>query len=223
MPTPQLFIGLYTEGTTDIRFFKSVVKRTFDDISFECFSQIEILDIQVIDKMVGLAFNESIIEASRKGVNDFGIEILCVHVDADDNNDAAVFRDKINPVLCEVESSADDICKIIVPVVPVQMTESWMLADKELLKKEIGTKKSDKELDIYKKPESYSDPKAIIENAIRIALQERSRRHRKELTIADLYLSMGQSIPIDKLKLIPSYIRFQENVRIALRKLNYLQ
>lgn len=50
MPTPQLFIGLYTEGTTDIRFFKSVVKRTFDEISFECFNQIEILDIQVIDK-----------------------------------------------------------------------------------------------------------------------------------------------------------------------------
>ena len=98
-----------------------------------------------------------------------------------------------------------------------------MLADKELLKKEIGTKKSDKELDIYKKPESYSDPKTIIENAIRIALQERTKRHRKELTIADLYLSMGQSIPIDKLKSIPSYIRFQDNVRNAFRKLNYLQ
>lgn len=222
MPIPQLLIGLYTEGTTDIRFFKSVVKRTFDEISLECSSQIEIYDIQIIDKIMGLAFNESVIEASRKGIDDFGITILCVHVDADDNSDQNIFQNKIKPALRAVENSIDDICKIIVPVVPVQMTESWMLADKELFKREIGTNKSDEELDICRNPESYSDPKTTIKNAIRIALQERTRRHRNELTIADLYLSMGQSISIEKLKQIPSYIKFQENVRDALRKLNYL-
>jgi hypothetical protein len=222
MPISQLFIGLFTEGTTDIRFFKSIVKRTFDEISFECSSQIEIYDIQIINKTVGLDFNGSVIEASRKGINEFGITILCVHVDSDNDSDQNVFRDKINPALEAIENSVDDICKVIVPVVPVQMTESWMLADKALFKKEIGTNKSDQELDIYKDPESYSDPKTTIENAIRIALQERTRRHRKELTIADLYLSMGQSISIEKLKKIPSYIKFQENVRNAFKKLNYL-
>jgi hypothetical protein len=222
MPISQLFIGLFTEGTTDIRFLESVVKRTFEEISFECSGQIEISAIQTIGKTIGLSFNESVIEASRKGVNDFGITILCIHVDADNKSDKNAFQNKFNPTLSKIESIKDDICKIIVPVIPIQMTEAWMLADKILFKKEIGTNKTDQELYIYKAPEDYSDPKATIENAIRIALQERRRRHRKELTIADLYLSMGQSISIDKLKLIPSYIKFQDNVRNALKKLNYL-
>ena len=31
----QLFIGLITEGPTDVRFLQSVVERTFIDVAFE--------------------------------------------------------------------------------------------------------------------------------------------------------------------------------------------
>lgn len=222
MPTPQLLIGLYTEGPTDVRFLESIIKRTFEEISFECSGQIEISDIQIIDKITGLSFHESIIEASRKGVDIFGITILCVHVDTDNNSYENVFRNKITPALSAIENAENDICKVIVPVVPVKMTEAWMLVDKTLFKREIGTTKTDQELDIYKEPEQYADPKSTIEKVIRIALQERTRRHRKELTISDLYLSMGQSISIDKLKQIPSYNKFQDYIRSAFKKLNYL-
>jgi hypothetical protein len=221
MPTPQLFIGLYTEGTTDIRFLASVVKRTFEEISFGCSSQIEISDIKTV-KINKTSFVEDIIKVSRKGVDDFGMIVLCVHVDADNCSDENVYQYKINQALTALENTEEDICKIIVPIVPVQMTESWMLADKNLLRKEIGTNKDDHELDIYKLPEQYSDPKATIEGAIRIAQQERSRRRRKELNISDLYLPIGQSVSIEKLKQIPSYNKFQDNIRNAFRKLNYL-
>jgi hypothetical protein len=221
MPVPQLFIGLFTEGTTDIRFLRNIVKRTFDEISFECQGQIEISEIQII-KITKSSFVEDVINASRKGVNDFGILILCVHADADDSNDDAVYKYKMNPALSGIENVEDDICKTIVPIVPVRMTEAWMLADKTLLKKEIGTTKTDQELGIYREPEQYSDPKETIENAIRTARQERTKRHRKDLTISDLYLSIGQSISIDKLKQLSSYNKFQENIRSAFEKLNYL-
>jgi hypothetical protein len=221
MPTPQLLIGLYTEGPTDIRFLKNVVARTFEEISFECSSQIEISDIQTIE-ITKSSFVENVISASRRGVNDFGMIILCVHADADDRSDENVYRNKMIPALSEIENAEDSICKIIVPVVPIQMTEAWMLADKALLKKEIGTNKADQDLGIYREPEQYPDPKATIESAIRIAQQDRTRRHRRDLTLSDLYLSIGQSISIDKLKQLPSYNKFQENIRSALRKLNYL-
>jgi hypothetical protein len=217
----QLLIGLYTEGPTDIRFLKSVIKRSFEETCYECLGELEIFDIQEI-KINKSSFVGDVINASRKGVNDFGITILCVHTDADDSSDNNVYNNKINPALTEIENTKEDICKVIIPVVPVQMTESWMLADKELLKKEIGTNKNDTELDIYKNPEQYADPKAVIENAIRVASQERTRRHRKDLALSDLYLSMGQAISIDKLEQIPSYNKFQENIRKALRQLNYL-
>ena len=221
MPTPQLLIGLYTEGPTDIRFLKSIVKRTFDKICYECSPMIEILDIYPI-KITKSSFIEDVMNASRQGVDNFGIIILCVHADADDSSDENVYQNKITPALSAIENAEDGICKIIVPVIPVRMTEAWMLADKALLKKEIGTNKTDQELNIYKAPEQYADPKATIEEAIRIAQQERTRRHRNELTIADIYLSIGQSISIDKLKQVPSYTKFQENIRTAFRKLNYL-
>jgi hypothetical protein len=97
-----------------------------------------------------------------------------------------------------------------------------MLADKSLLKNEIGTNKTHNELGIYKNPEQYADPKTVIKDAIRIANQERTRRHRNELSISDLYLPIGQSIAINTLEQLPSYKKFQSNVREALKKLNYL-
>lgn len=42
----QIFIGLATEGPTDIRFFESIVRRTFQDIALkECRTDVDI-DIQ---------------------------------------------------------------------------------------------------------------------------------------------------------------------------------
>jgi hypothetical protein len=221
MNIPQLLIGLYTEGSTDIRFLESIIKRSFEEISFECQGELEILDIQTI-KINKSSFTNDVINASRQGVDNFGIMVLCIHADADDSSDNNVYEYKINPAMEEIKNNDEDICKIIVPLVPVQMTEAWMLADKELLKKEIGTNKDDAELDIYKNPEQYADPKETIQNAIRIANHERGKRHRNELSISDLYLPIGQSISIDTLKQIPSYNKFQDNIRIALKKLKYL-
>ncbi|GAB6010718.1 DUF4276 family protein [Viscerimonas tarda] len=217
----QLLIGLYTEGPTDIRFLKSVIKRSFEKICYECQGDLEIFDIQEI-KINKSSFVEDVINASHKGANDFGIMILCVHTDADNDSDEGVYRTKINPALIEIESTKENVCKVIIPVVPVQMIESWMLADRDLLRKEIGTGKTDNDLGIYKHPEQYASPKEVIKDAIRIANQEKVRRRRNELNISDLYLPIGQSISINMLEQIPSYKKFQDNIREALKKLNYL-
>jgi len=223
MAQPQLLIGLYTEGPTDVRFLERVVQRTFEDICYnECQGELDVLDIRNIEIIDKSTFPESVVKASSKGVNEFGIMILCVHTDADDRTDISVYENKINPALKALENCNDDICKNIVPIVPIQMTESWMLADKNLFKKEIGTNKNDNDLGIYKRPEEYADPKEIIKSAIRIANQERTRRHRKDLTISELYLKIGQTVSINELKTIPSYYKFQENIREILRKMNYL-
>jgi hypothetical protein len=217
MPTPQLLIGLYTEGTTDTRFLTNVVKKTFEEVCIECPKDMEILDILPV-KVIKSSFVEDVMNASRQS----GITVLCVHVDADDSSDEKVYRNKITPALLMIEKTEDDICKTIVPIVPVQMTEAWMLSDKALLKKEIGTNMTDRDLGIDKEPERYSDPKETIKNAIRIAQRNKQKRHRRDLNISDLYMSTGQSVSIEKLKRLPSYNKFQDNIRNALRKLNYL-
>jgi len=97
-----------------------------------------------------------------------------------------------------------------------------MLADKELLKSEIGSKKTDAKLGINRPPEKIANPKEIIENAIRIVEKERKKRGRKPLKIAELYQPIGDLVDLEQLDKLPSYQDFKENVRDAFRTLNLL-
>lgn len=217
----QLFVGLVTEGDTDRRFLESVLRKTFESIAFECPGEIEI-EVNTI-KITKSKFAQDVVTASKVGVERYGIMVLCVHADADSQDDYLAFRDRIEPAQRLVMESPDDtLCKIIIAVVPVYMTESWLLVDRELLKREIGTTLTDVELGIHRDPESIADPKQIISDAIRIARGNIVRRRRSDLTISDLYLPMGQKVSMDKLEALASYLKFQEAVRNAFRQLNYL-
>jgi hypothetical protein len=219
----QIIIGYTTEGNTDVRFLSSIILRTFIEVGPECKKDIEIIEpIVFVEKEKGTDFITQMLAVSDKA-NENGVMVLCIHVDADDVNDDLVFRTKINPVLESIKKSDKNLCKTIVPVVPVQMTEAWMLADKELLKEEIGTYKSDKELGMDRLPESSADPKSIINNAIIISRADMVRRRRKDLSISDLYLPLGQKISIEKLNELPSYLKFKKSIRDAYRSLNYLK
>lgn len=220
--TVQIFIGLATEGTTDIRFFESIVRRTFQEIALtECRSDIDIDIRRLNTKKTGRSFVEYVKQASYDGVKDFGMMALAIHADADRETYDERKRYNIDPAQEELDKQGDDYCKILTPVIPVRMMEAWMLADKDLLKSEIGTTKSDNDLGINRDPESIADPKAVIEEAIRIA-QSGLPKRRQRLTISDLYAIIGDKIGLDKLSLLNSYQRFQEEVRNTYRILSYM-
>ncbi len=224
MAARQVFIGFTTEGTTDVRFLRKIIERSFEEIAYECQGDVEPVVWPLEVKKTDLSFSEYALKAAQQGVEEIGMMILCIHSDADDATNQNVLDNKIAPARELIKAQSDDTtCKILVPAIPVQMMESWMLADKDLLKNEIGTTKTDNELGINRSPESITDPKAVIEEAIRIARQEITRRRRKELRISDLYLPVGQKVSIDKLKGLPSYRRFQEDIRQAYRELHLMK
>ena len=218
----QVFIGLTTEGTTDIRFLESIVERTFIEVAFECNKDIEPYVRCINVEKVSLSFNEYIEKAFLQGVDEMGMSVLCVHTDADGKDASKVYREKINPAKAFLADRETDDSRILTPVVPVHMVEAWMLADKQLLKKEIGTVASDAELGINRMPESFADPKEVISNAIRVARQGMPKRRRRNLDISDLYASIGTKIELKKLGTLPSYNNFKEEVRMAYRMLNLL-
>lgn len=218
----QIFIGLATERTTDIRFFESIVRRTFQEIALqECRPDIDIDIRRLNTKKTGLSFTEYVKQASYDGVKDFGMMVLAIHADADKETYDGRKKYNIDPAQEELDKQGDDYCKILTPVIPVRMMEAWMLADKELLKSEIGTTKSDNDLKINRDPETIADPKAVIEEAIRIAQSDLPKR-RQRLTISDLYAIIGDKISINKLLSLDSYQKFQDEVRATYRTLNYM-
>ena len=165
------------------------------------------------------------LKRQKKAVNDYGISVLCVHADSDAKSIDDVVEYKIKPLLVALtEKESSNYCKTIVPIIPIQMTEAWMLANKELLKEKIGAKNMrDVDLGIHRLPESYADPKEIIKKAIRIAQGHKVKHRRNELTISDLYDEMGQSISLGDLRKIPSFCHFEEKVNDAFHELGYIQ
>lgn len=219
----QIFIGLTTEGSTDVRFLKSIVERTFIDVAFECDCDIEpLVGVLEVDKH-DMSFVDYVVKASRQGVDEMGMTVLCIHADADAPDNTAVYSNKIAPANAALGQCDEDThCRIMVPAVPVQMIEAWMLADKQLLKDVIGTSLSDEELGINRAPESIANPKTAISNAIRIDSQSKTKRRRRDFTIANLYDYIGERIELAQLDKLPSYQCFKNEVRNAYRCLNLM-
>jgi hypothetical protein len=219
----QIFVGLITEGTTDIDFLLPIIEKTFNKVAFQCKGQIDVEIFPIEISKINLGFIEQVITASKKGFDDFGMTVLCVQADADTKNLENTYEYKIKPAKVELEKqNGKAYCKNLVAIVPIQETEAWMLADKELLKSEIGTDKTDTELNIHRQPESVANPKEIIENAIRIARADLTKKKRANLSIGDLYIPIGTEIDLEKLETLSSYQAFQENVHEAFRKMNLL-
>nr|WP_315174910.1 DUF4276 family protein [uncultured Flavobacterium sp.] len=217
-----ILAGLFTEGTTDVRFLSSVVERTLIDVVFDCAGEFETkVEVITINKS-GLNFNQQIIEASRFAFDKFGVLFLFVHTDSDATTDDLIFKSKIVPAKENLLLQDDMHCKHIVAIVPIQMTESWMLADKNLLKEEIGIEKTDAELGIHLNPEAITNPKSLIENIIRLSKEDLPKRRRNRvLNISDLYQIIGQKIEISELEKLPSYVKFKNSLIDKLRELNY--
>lgn len=213
----QLIPGLIAEGTTDVRFLTPVISKVLTEIAFSATKQIEVFEPCEVTAR-GETFVEKMLNACSNSASS-GVTILFIHADADHRSAQDVLKNKFQPLLNALDDmSADTHCKHIVPTIPVQMIESWMLADKELFKRLINASdKQDSVLGIEKLPESYADPKSVINSAIRHASAGKTRSRRNNVTISDLYRMLGERLELDKLRAIPSFIEFEDNVKSALR------
>ena len=211
--------GLFTEGTTDIRFLQSVVKKTLDALAFDCKGDIETDLVLINSKKTGLTFNEQALSASQNAY-EIGVEILFIHTDADNETNTKALEEKIIPAKKEINNTIN-VCKNIVAVIPIYMTESWMLADKELLKSEIEIEDSDINLGINKGPESIKDPKSVIEKIIRKSKEAKSKRLRNRgVTISELYQIIGLKLELTELEKLNSFSEFKKDLKKVFIQLN---
>lgn len=220
----QLFVGLIAEGNTDVRFLKKVVYKSVLDISWECDNEVEVFDIRDIEAE-GDTFVRKVLDGAYKASTVLGISMICVHSDSDHKTAETVIQNKFEPLFQELEKVNDiDYCKHIVPTIPIQMIESWMLADKGLLKQLINANDlRDADLGLERAPESYADPKAAIENAIRLAMERQPKKKRDQIHISDLYELLGTRLSLEKLRTISSFCHFEGEVRRVFRDMGLIR
>ena len=221
--TRQIFVLITTEGQTDLRFLDNIVKSAFEAVAYECEKELSISTFIFGTKDKEASFADYVERKAREAITQ-GATTIAVHSDADKNSYDERLEYNFLPVFKKLENlGEDECCKLITPIIPVRMTEAWMLADTELLKQELGTELSDAELGLDGDPEKMANPKERIVSAIKTA-KEHSRHKSpvKDVDISELYEILGQKLSIDKLSKLYSYRRFLDEIRSTYKSLGLL-
>ena len=217
-----LVLGLYAEGSTDYEFLPSVIQRTADQILFhhkrsEIEASVLIIKLTTAQKKDRA---ESILQAAREAC---GYDVLIVHSDADHPKPDKARIDRIEPGFQRVlATTKEEMCRNLVPIVPVQAIEAWMLADYKALLTEIGTDLNLNELGIPESAnqvESISKPKRRLQEVVQKARANRPKRQRNT-SIDFLYQPLGEQVRLERLNEVESYRKFKEDLTTTLVSLN---
>lgn len=208
----SVIIGYFTEGTTDERFFNSIIQRSFQQLAYDSKFQVTVFEPFHLGKST-----QTEIKHQKGALNHY--DFILIHIDSDRETSNQAYQNRIQPII----KALDNPSIHIIPIIPVRMTESWMLADQQLLKEVLFTNKTYADLGIRSNVETIADPKACIQNAIRIVNQKRPKKQRGTIVIGELYEILGENIRLSELQRLPSYQQFQDAARQALIKANFLQ
>jgi hypothetical protein len=222
-----LVLGLYAEGRTDERFLPMVIQRTVERILIQRGRfTIDVLEPIVLNHSIDRkGEDQRILEAARRAV---GYHALIVHADADAPSPERALNNRFKPGLERVQQALqaeEQVCDHLAPIIPVQMTEAWMLADPEALRLVIGTNIPARTLGLptrTRQVEADADPKQTLKQVMQMALAHRPRRRRR-VDLGVLYEPLGRQISLERLGAVPAYQRFVEDVTETLIDLHFAE
>jgi hypothetical protein len=183
---------------------------------------VPILQMLLSELSPNSAFNDIIFYSVRAGslservaqaVTKYPCHILFVHRDAE--NQAAELR------YAEISASRPILNgQKLVSVVPVRMTEAWLLVAPDAIRKSVGNNNKNAQLDLpeVKKIEAC-DAKEYLDQALISAVNLNSRRRRKfrpeeyRTRVAELLTNL------DPLRKLPSFLRLETDLQAALLEL----
>lgn len=213
--------ALYAEGPTDYAFLRPLLRRACEDLCIhQARGPVEIGDVLELDTrpedrnksraecIVGAAID------SRAGWH-----VLFIHADADGDGVRAR-AERITPAVRQLEAELGTHHSWVA-VVPVQMTDAWLLADFQRLREVLGTTLDASQLGIPTRGpsiERIADPKQALESAWRIVHGRRRRAHR----LSSIYQPLGEQIQLVELRKLEAYVEFERELAAALRRLRYI-
>jgi hypothetical protein len=116
---------------------------------------------------------KSLSERVRVALELYPCDLLFVHRDAE-SADSSPRYEEIKRAVAEVGVSTPTI-----PVVPVRMTEAWLLFDEQAVRSAAGNPNGRMAIDLpTRNPETIADPKALLHDALRRASGLAGRRFR---------------------------------------------
>jgi hypothetical protein len=222
-----LVLALYAEGHVDERFLPVVIQRTVEQILQQRGQTVvDVMEPITVNHTIDRQFAtraERILEAARRSA---GYHALVVHADADYPTSERALTERFWPGLERVSQARlnrQTVCDHLLPIVPVQMTEAWMLADPEALRVVVGTAAQGQELGLpahAHEVESDPYPKRTLEQAVHNALASRPKR-RQRIVLNTIYEPLARQISLERLEEVPAYRRFVADMTDVLIALHF--
>lgn len=208
-----LSLALYCEGNSDKSFLPGIIVRTADHLIRSHATQFrEVLPVEIIEAPKQ-KHGQDILEAAKKSS---GLDALIVHKDADKCTYEERKEQSFDPGKVLVLNETADVCKNLIPIIPVRMIEAWMIADPQMLLELLEIKERIQNLGLPKKAalvESESDPKALFN----ILIEKTKREHHRKFDadkLHSLYKLLGQEIRLERLMQIPAYKCFTRDLAV---------
>lgn len=218
-----LGLALFAEGPTDYQFLPPILRRATEELCLRSArSSIEVgevLELYTPENYRGADLTTQIWEAAREAEGAFNI--LFIHTDGAGDPEAA-YNQKVLPLKERIATELAREQERTVGVVPVREMEAWALADGDALRGAFGTVLDDAALGIPIRPrevEGIFDPKVVLEQAYRNVVGQRRRGKRK---VADFFDVIGERVRLERLREVPAYQHFEQELRTALLELGYL-
>lgn len=168
----------------------------------------------------------TIADKIRQGRELFGaLDILFIHRDADSyrDSDAAGSEKRRAEIAEAVISSGHD--GPYVGIVPVQMTETWLLVNESEIRRVAGNPRGLQDLGLpsVNRLETISNPKESLENALLVAGAPRGVRRIKNFRndFGNFRRQLLENLPVGgPLEQVPSWVRFRDDTVAALQALS---
>ncbi|WP_248965912.1 DUF4276 family protein [Sphaerisporangium perillae] len=166
----RAFTGLFvSEGTSDLP-LADLVESLFIDRGVPVrLSKPDFAPLGGVAKDV-----KSRLEAGRRLLHD-SVDLLVVHRDSDN----AGYETRRS----EIERAVDSlgVLSSLVPVIPIRMTEAWLLLDEMAIREVAGNPRGRQDLKLPKnhEVERVADPKKLLQQCLLVAADSSGRRHER--------------------------------------------
>lgn len=167
-------------------------------------------------------YGNPLAERIRQGVKVSGdCDLILIHRDADSDEDTQSAGP--NKRIEEIEEAVlgSGYAGPWAPVVPVLMTETWLLVDGSAIRQVAGRPSGSLILGLpsLSQVENQSDPKGCLERALLAAGEPSGKRNRAKFIrdIPRMRRSLLEKLPVGgPLEQVPSWLLFRENLSLAL-------
>lgn len=191
----QLIFGFFGEGPTDERYFPTLLTEYLDQAY-----ALRGIEVEIASPIIMLSTQRAFLDQMREIEQEYsGLPLFFIHMDADSRDARSVLARKWHPWLEECQEP-----RRWIPIIPVKMLESWLLADSQVLSQTFVLPVSQiQRITGGANPENISDPKSTLEEIKRAGKQRRPSG--REETIA-------QRTRLSELEKLPSFQAFARDV-----------